>query len=124
VAHAALEAYDDRYQLSRDEKTRYARQMLLHQWGVEGQEKLKSVTVFAAGAGGSGSPLIMQLALLGIGTIIVCDFDDVDLSNLNRQVLHDESRIGLNKALSAKKTVEKINPRTRVAACHPEDHGG
>ncbi len=114
TAHAVLETYDDRYALEDAEKTRYTRQLMLHQWGIEAQEKLKSTTVFAAGAGGSGSPLILQLALLGIGTIIICDFDDVDLSNLNRQVLHDESRIGMNKALSAEKSVKQINPNVNV----------
>ncbi len=84
--------------LSREEEIRYGRQMLLKQWGASSQEKLKGVTAFAAGAGGSGSALIMQLALVGFGVIRVCDFDAVELSNLNRQCLHDESRIGVNKA--------------------------
>ena len=114
VAHAVLASYDDRYHLSGSEKTRYSRQLMLRQWGIEAQEKLKSTTVFVAGAGGSGSPLIMQLALIGIGTIIVCDYDQVELSNLNRQVLHDESRIGMNKALSAQMTVKRINPYVNV----------
>jgi amino acid adenylation domain-containing protein len=114
AAHAALEAYDDRYTLEPAEKARYSRQLMLHGWGIEAQEKLKSTTVFAAGAGGSGSPLIMQLALLGIGTIIICDYDDVDLSNLNRQVLHDEGRIGMNKALSAAQSIRSINPNVNV----------
>ncbi len=75
---------------------------------------MKSLTVFAAGAGGSGSPVIMQLALLGVGTIIICDFDNIELSNLNRQVLHDESRIGINKAESAALSVQRINPNVNV----------
>jgi amino acid adenylation domain-containing protein len=117
VAHGVLASYDDRYRLSRSEKKRYSRQLKLHQWGIESQEKLKSTTVFVGGAGGSGSPLIMQLALTGIGTIIICDHDQVELSNLNRQVLHDESRIGMNKALSAQMTVKRINPHVNVIAC-------
>ena len=95
------------------------RQMMLHDWGMASQEKLKSAVVFVAGAGGSGSPLMMQLALAGFGTIIVCDHDEVELSNLNRQVLHDESRIGMNKALSAKLTIQRINPNVNVIA-YPE----
>ncbi len=116
AAHCILNSYDDRYALSEDEKRRYGRQLKLHDWGIEAQEKLKSATVFAAGAGGSGSPLIQQLALCGVGIIIICDYDTVELSNLNRQVLHDESRIGMNKALSAQMTVNRINPHVRVIA--------
>lgn len=116
VAHAVLREYDDSRRLNGNEKTRYKRQMMLHHWGIDAQEKLKNTAVFVAGAGGSGSPLIMQLALAGFGTIIICDFDEVELSNLNRQVLHDESRIGMNKALSAAQTVQRINPNVRVIA--------
>ncbi len=116
TAHAVMQYYDDRYRLDLNEKARYKRQIMLHRWGIDAQEKLKSTTVFVAGAGGSGSPLIMQLALTGFGTIIICDFDEVELSNLNRQVLHDESRIGMNKALSAAQTVQRINPNVKVIA--------
>ncbi|UCH92445.1 MAG: ThiF family adenylyltransferase, partial [Candidatus Aminicenantes bacterium] len=116
VAHGVLQEYDDRCKLSESEKTRYQRQLMLQDWGIGSQERLKSTAVFAAGAGGSGSALLQQLALIGIGTIIVCDHDEVELSNLNRQILHDESRIGMNKALSAKKTLNKINPHVQVIA--------
>lgn len=102
--------------LTKKERIRYTRQLLIEGWGIESQEILKNTTVFAAGAGGSGSPTIMQLALLGIGTIIICDFDKVELSNLNRQILHDESRIGMNKAESAALTVKRINPNVKVIA--------
>lgn len=101
-------------ELNENEKIRYQRQMLLDNWGIEGQKKLKETKVFVAGAGGSASPLIQQLALVGFGTIVVCDFDEVELSNLNRQILHDESRIGMNKALSAEKTIKRINPNINV----------
>ncbi|MCP4151338.1 MAG: hypothetical protein GY757_26580, partial [bacterium] len=117
VGHSILENYDDRYRLSPEEKIRYKRQLKLKGWGIEAQETLKRTTVFVGGAGGSGSPTILQLALAGVGTIIVCDFDEVELSNLNRQFLHNESRIGMNKALSAKKTIEEINPHVNVIAC-------
>jgi len=109
-----LKRFQDKYKLSEAEKTRYTRQMLLDGWGIKGQERLKSSTVFVAGAGGSGSPLIQQLALCGFGTIIICDFDEVELSNLNRQSLHDDSRLGMNKALSAKMTEERMNPHIKV----------
>jgi len=114
LANLILEKYDDRFRLSQKEKIRYRRQMLLHGWGIEAQEKLKRTTVFVAGAGGGASPTITQLALIGLGTIIVCDSDIVELSNLNRQFLHDESRLGMNKALSAKMTVNRINPHVNV----------
>jgi amino acid adenylation domain-containing protein len=114
IAHIILKKYNDRNKLSRSEKIRYQRQMLLHGWGMESQEKLKGTTVFVAGAGGGASPAITQLALAGFGTLIVCDCDNVELSNLNRQFLHDESRIGMNKALSAKMTIEKLNPGVNV----------
>jgi len=100
--------------LSPEEQTRYKRQIMLDGWGEASQRKLKQTTVFAAGAGGSGSPLLMQLALQGFGTIIVCDYDTVELSNLNRQCLHDHTRLDTNKALSAKKTLEKINPHVTI----------
>ncbi|UCH96650.1 MAG: AMP-binding protein, partial [Candidatus Aminicenantes bacterium] len=114
VARKIIEEYDDRYKLSKRERIRYKRQMLLHGWGIGTQERLKSTTVFVAGAGGGASPTLMQLALTGIGTLIVCDYDVVELSNLNRQFLHDETRIGMNKALSAKMTLERINPDVTV----------
>jgi molybdopterin/thiamine biosynthesis adenylyltransferase/acyl carrier protein len=114
VARVILEKYDDRYQLSKEERTRYRRQIMLSGWGTAAQEKLKSTRVCVVGAGGIGSPIIYQLALLGTGTIIVCDHDDVELSNLNRQFLHNETRIGMNKALSARETLRQVNPHVRV----------
>jgi amino acid adenylation domain-containing protein len=100
--------------LSRKEQRRYSRQNTLDGWGVETQEKLKGLTVFAAGAGGSGSPVIMQLALMGVGTIIICDFDTIEETNLNRQFLHDEDRIGMNKAQSAALSVKRLNSHVNV----------
>lgn len=114
LAHHLTDNYDDGFKLTKKEKNRYARQLFLEDWGMESQELLKSLTVFAAGAGGSGSPTIIQLALLGVGTIIVCDFDTLELSNLNRQALHDESRIGMNKAESAALSIKRINPNVNV----------
>ncbi|MGE5343419.1 MAG: AMP-binding protein [Candidatus Omnitrophota bacterium] len=114
LARRIIESYDDRFQLSGEEHNRYQRQILLDRWGVECQEKLKSTTVFVAGAGGIGSQIIQQLALLGFGTLIICDDDTVELSNLNRQSMHDLSRMGMNKALSAQMTVQRINPHVTV----------
>lgn len=117
IARIILNEYNDTYLLTKNEQTRYMRQMVMDGWGIESQEKLKASCVFVAGAGGSGSPLIIQLALLGIGNIIVCDYDNVELSNLNRQCLHNESRIGINKAISARMSVEEINPNVNIIAC-------
>jgi adenylyltransferase/sulfurtransferase len=100
-----------------EEEKRYSRQILIDGWGKGGQKKLKNLTVFVAGAGGTGSPTVTQLALLGVGCIKICDFDTFDYTNQNRQFLHNvsnESRIGVNKALSAKLTVNKINPNVKV----------
>jgi adenylyltransferase/sulfurtransferase len=88
--------------------------MLIDGWGEQGQKKLKNSTVFIAGAGGLGSPVSIYLAVAGIGKIIICDFDSVEVTNLNRQILHSHTRIGINKALSAKITLTAINPDIEV----------
>lgn len=93
---------------------RYARQEAL--LGKMGQEKLSDTTVFIAGAGGLGSPASMYLAAAGIGSIRICDMDVIELSNMNRQILHTEERIGTSKAESAKKTLESLNPECCVTA--------
>lgn len=93
---------------------RYSRQMMIEGWGEEGQKKLKNSKVFIAGAGGLGSPVSIYLAVAGIGKILICDFDRVEITNLNRQILHSHTRIGINKALSAKITLNAINPDIEV----------
>ena len=98
------------------EKDVYHRQMILDGWGEKVQEKLKDATVFVAGAGGLGSPASIYLAVAGIGQLRLCDFDHPDWSNLNRQILHDSSRIGINKAVSGKKSLERLNGLIRVMA--------
>jgi amino acid adenylation domain-containing protein len=114
LARRINQLYDDRYGLTREERVRYTRQLKLDGWVLGSQERLKRAVVFVAGAGGIGSPTLQQLALAGVGSIIVCDYDNVELSNLNRQVLHDESRIGMNKAMSAAATIRRINPHVNV----------
>ena len=101
---------------SEEELKRYHRQMLIEGWGEKTQSKLKDSTVFVAGAGGLGSPVSIYLAVAGIGHIRICDFDSPDWSNLNRQILHDHTRIGINKAISAKMTIERLNPAVKVTA--------
>ena len=93
---------------------RYQRQMLLPGWGEAGQEKLKSSCAFIAGAGGLGSPVALYLAAAGVGELRICDSDVVELSNLNRQILHPEERIGASKALSAGETLRAQNSAIRV----------
>lgn len=102
--------------LSAHEQERYSRQMLMPGWGAETQGRLKNASVFIAGAGGLGSPVSIYLAVAGIGTLRICDCGALELSNLNRQILHDDSRIGWNKALSAKATLERMNPHITVDA--------
>jgi molybdopterin/thiamine biosynthesis adenylyltransferase len=101
---------------SAEELKRYNRQMIMDGWGEETQQKLKNSTVFIAGAGGLGSPVSIYLAVAGIGNIRICDFDSPDWSNLNRQILHNPKRIGINKAVSAKMTLEELNPDIKVTA--------
>jgi molybdopterin/thiamine biosynthesis adenylyltransferase len=99
-----------------EELKRYNRQMMIEGWGFETQKKIKNSTVFIAGAGGLGSPVSIYLAVAGVGNIRICDFDSPDWSNLNRQILHNPHRIGMNKALSAKQTLEEMNPHINVSA--------
>lgn len=100
--------------LGEAERQRYHRQMLLPGWGEAGQARLKAATVFVAGAGGLGSPASVALALAGVGTLRICDCDAPEPSNLNRQFLHDESRLGMNKAESARLTLTRLNPHVAV----------
>ena len=100
--------------LSREEIERYSRHLVLPQVGFEGQRKLKKAKVLVIGAGGLGSPVIMYLAAAGVGTIGICDYDKVDVSNLQRQIIHDSKRVGENKAESAKQRVSLINEETEV----------
>ena len=91
---------------------KYIRQIML--FGEEGQEKLKKAKVFVAGAGGLGSPVSTYLAVAGIGTLIIADFDSVELSNLNRQFLHHEKDVGKEKVKSAEENLLSLNPEIKV----------
>ena len=102
--------------LSEQELKRYTRQMMIEGWGEATQKKLKASTVFIAGAGGLGSPVSIYLAVAGVGNMRICDFDSPDWSNLNRQILHDHTRIGTNKAVSGKMTLERLNGDITVTA--------
>jgi molybdopterin/thiamine biosynthesis adenylyltransferase/rhodanese-related sulfurtransferase len=100
--------------LSADQRNRYARHLLLTEVMVEGQAKLLGVKVLMLGAGGLGSPAALYLAAAGVGTIGIIDMDEVDASNLQRQILHNTDRIGDRKVDSAKKTLTLLNPDVNV----------
>jgi molybdopterin/thiamine biosynthesis adenylyltransferase len=100
--------------LSPEEQTRYDRQIMIHGFGEAGQEKLKNSKVVIAGAGGLGSPVSIYLAAAGIGYIRIIDRDVVELSNLNRQVLHWHKDIGRKKAESAAEKLKAMNPGITV----------
>jgi molybdopterin-synthase adenylyltransferase len=95
---------------------RYSRHLLLEPFGLEAQSKLDAATALVVGAGGLGSAALMYLASAGIGRIIIVDGDTVDLTNLQRQIIHDEAAIGVNKALSAKKRLQEINSTIQIDA--------
>ena len=93
---------------------RYARHLVMPEVGPEGQAKLQQSKVLFIGAGGLGSPGLLYLAAAGVGTIGIVDFDSVDLSNLQRQVVHAENRIGMKKTESAAMTLNALNPEVKV----------
>jgi molybdopterin-synthase adenylyltransferase len=95
---------------------RYNRQMVLPEIGVVGQEKLKKAKVLVIGAGGLGCPVLQYLATAGVGTIGIVDFDSIELHNLHRQILYNESQVGLSKAITAKSVLESLNPLITVIA--------
>ncbi|NBS29849.1 MAG: molybdopterin-synthase adenylyltransferase MoeB [Actinobacteria bacterium] len=100
--------------LSPEQQNRYKRHLLLPEVGVEGQQKLLDAKVLMLGAGGLGSPAALYLAAAGVGTIGIVDMDDVDASNLQRQILHNIDRVGDRKVDSAKKTLTLLNPDVNV----------
>src|SRR6188474_2070586 len=100
--------------LTPDQKHRYQRHLLLPEVGVEGQAKLLDSKVLLLGAGGLGSPAALYLAAAGVGTLGIVDMDEVDASNLQRQILHNLDRIGERKVDSAKKTLTQLNPDVDV----------
>ena len=107
------------YQFSQEQLTRYSRHFMLPEVGEAGQAKLLAAKVLLLGAGGLGSPTALYLAAAGVGTLGVVDHDVVDLSNLQRQILHTNDRIGMLKVESARLTLEALNPDVRVIP-HPE----
>ena len=101
-------------ELSNEEILRYSRHLMLPEVNLEGQKKLKAAKVLCIGAGGLGSPLAMYLAAAGVGTIGIVDFDVVDFTNLQRQIIHDTNDVGRLKMESARDTIGDINPNVNV----------
>jgi len=100
--------------LTNEEIRRYSRHLILPEVGLAGQKKIRSTSVLCIGAGGLGSPIAMYLAAAGIGKLGIVDFDTVDHSNLQRQILHADADVGLSKADSAKVTINALNPNVEV----------
>ena len=101
-------------ELTRDEVARYSRHLIIPDLGVDGQKRLKNAKVLVIGAGGLGSPTLLYLAAAGVGTIGIVEFDVVDESNLQRQIIHGQSDIGRSKAESARDSILEINPLVNV----------
>ncbi len=103
---------------SNEQLERYSRQIILKEVGVKGQKKLLNAKVLIIGAGGLGAPCAMYLAAAGVGTIGIADADEVDLSNLQRQIIHATEDVGKPKVQSAKETINKMNPDVTVNTYH------
>jgi adenylyltransferase/sulfurtransferase len=101
-------------ELSREEVMRYSRHLIIPDVAVDGQKRLKNAKVLCVGAGGLGSPALMYLAAAGVGTLGIVEFDTVDESNLQRQIIHGQSDVGRSKAASARDSVKEINPLIEV----------
>ncbi|MBV9195549.1 MAG: molybdopterin-synthase adenylyltransferase MoeB [Solirubrobacterales bacterium] len=100
--------------LTAEQRERYSRHLLLPEVGIDGQQKLLDAKVLLLGAGGLGSPAALYLAAAGVGTLGIVDNDEVDLSNLQRQVIHSSERIGVSKVDSAEQTITALNPDVKV----------
>lgn len=108
----------DSQKLTKEEMERYSRQIILPEIGIDGQKKIKSSKVMVIGAGGLGCPALLYLAAAGVGTIGIVESDNLELSNLARQIIHTKSGIGHPKATSAKKAIKNLNPNVRVSTYH------
>ncbi|GAA4888991.1 adenylyltransferase/sulfurtransferase MoeZ [Saccharopolyspora cebuensis] len=101
-------------ELTKEEVARYSRHLIIPDVGMDGQKRLKNAKVLVVGAGGLGSPALLYLAAAGVGTLGIVEFDEVDESNLHRQVIHGQSDLGRSKAESAKESVAEVNPYVQV----------
>ena len=101
-----------------EELLRYSRHIMLPQVSIDGQQKLLQSRVLIVGLGGLGSPVAMYLAASGVGELVIVDYDKVDLSNLQRQIVHSTSSLGNAKPASAAQTLNALNPQVRITALH------
>ena len=101
-------------ELTIDEVRRYSRHLIIPDVGMTGQKRLKNAKVLVIGAGGLGSPALLYLAAAGVGTLGIVEFDEVDESNLQRQIIHGQSDIGRPKAESARDSIKETNPLVNV----------
>ena len=101
-------------ELTVDEVRRYSRHLIIPDVGMDGQKRLKNAKVLVIGAGGLGSPALLYLAAAGVGTLGIAEFDEVDESNLQRQIIHGQSDVGKSKAVSAKESIAETNPLVNV----------
>ncbi|MFM8489940.1 MAG: HesA/MoeB/ThiF family protein, partial [Bacteroidota bacterium] len=112
-----MESYKN-IQFSRAELARYDRHIIIPDFGMEAQQKLKAASVLVVGSGGLGSPLLLYLAAAGVGTIGIVEFDTVDDSNLQRQVLYGQEDVGRLKADAAKARLVSLNPHIDIVLHH------
>src|SRR5690349_22341303 len=105
--------------LTNDEIKRYSRHLALQEFGLDNQLKLKAAKVLVVGAGGLGSPALLYLAAAGVGTLGIADFDTIDLSNLQRQILFTVDDLGKNKSLAAAERLKRLNPTVHFK-CYTE----
>jgi len=111
---AVIPPPDDSVELNKEEYLRYGRHLIMPEVGLEGQRRLKSARVLLVGTGGLGSPLGVYLAAAGVGTLGLVDFDVVDYSNLQRQIIHGTKDVGRPKLESAKDRIQDLNPHTKI----------
>jgi len=117
-------SFPPRAPVTDDELLRYSRHILLDEIGIEGQRRLLASHALVVGAGGLGSPVALYLGTAGVGRITIVDGDTVDLTNLQRQIAHDLSRVGMAKAASAARSIAAINPQVEVVALHERADAG
>ena len=101
-------------ELTKYDRTRYDRQMMVEGWGEDGQRRLAASTGFIAGVGGLGSPVAIYLAAAGVGRLVLCDLDILDLSNLNRQILYTDADVGRPKATAAAAALRRLNEHIEI----------
>ncbi len=116
MSHDMAITQDDDIQMNDQQLLRYSRHILLEEIGIEGQQRLLDATALIIGLGGLGSPAAMYLAASGVGRLLLCDHDAVDVGNLQRQIVHRTSAIGQSKVASARRALQELNPEVECVA--------